>query len=121
MEDGRIAKDLLYRELELGSRLSYVRFSDVCKREMLATGLPTDNWELIAVDRVKWKTTCRQAFRAGEKKLKAGADIKIAKRKAAARVAASARAASGFICGGCGRVCRLLIGFHHQGKCSQVR
>ena len=121
MKDGRIVKDLLYGgtgtwvEAELRTLQGYLQ------ERMLATGLPTDNWELIAVDRVKWKTTCRQAFRAIEKKLKAGADIKIAKRKAAARVAASARAASGFICGGCGRVCRLLIGFRHQRKCSQVR
>ena len=60
MEDGRIPKDLLYGELELRSRpvgRPKLRFGNVCKRDMLATGLPTDNWELLAEDRVKWKTT----------------------------------------------------------------
>ena len=66
-----------------------LRFRDVCKRDMLATGLPANNWELLAEDRVKWKTPCSQALRAGERKLKAEADIKRTKRKEAARVAAS--------------------------------
>ena len=75
-----------------------LRFRDVCKRDMLATGLPANNWELLAEDRVKWKTPCSQALRAGERKLKAEADIKRTKRKEAARVAASVPAESEYIC-----------------------
>ena len=89
---------------------------------MLVTSLPADNWELLAEDRDKWKTTCSQALRAGETKLKADIDAKRAKRKAAAKVAASVPAASGYICGDCGRVCRSRIGLvSHQRKCSQMR
>ena len=55
MLDFRVPKDLLRRELEVGSRpvgRPKLRFRDVCKRDMLATGLPTDNWEILAADRV---------------------------------------------------------------------
>ena len=113
MEDGRIPKDLLYGELELGSRpvgRPKLRFGNVCKRDMLATGLPADKWELLAEDRLKWNTAYSQALRAGERKPKAKADIKRAKRMEAARVAASVPAASEYICGGCGRVYRSRIG-----------
>ena len=97
-----------------------IGFREVCKRDMLATALPADNWKLLAEDRVKWQSTCSQLLRAGERKLKAEADVKRAKIKATARVAASAE--SGYICGGCGRVYRPRIGLvSHQRKCSQVR
>ncbi|PFX11860.1 Craniofacial development protein 2 [Stylophora pistillata] len=45
MEDERIPKNLLYGEFESGSRpigRPKLRFKDVCKRDMLATALPTD-------------------------------------------------------------------------------
>ena len=61
MEDGRIPKDLLYGELEFGSRpvgRPKLRFMDVCKRDMLATGLLTDNWETHAADRGDWRSLC---------------------------------------------------------------
>ena len=79
MEEGRIPKDLLNGELGLGSRpvgRPKLRFRDVCKRDMPATGLPTDKWEPRAADRGKWKTMCSQALLAGETKLKAEADAK---------------------------------------------
>ena len=31
-----------------------LRFKNVCKRDMLATGLPTGNWETHAADRGEW-------------------------------------------------------------------
>ena len=57
MEDGRIPKDLLYGELEFGLRpvgRPKLRFKDVCKRDMLASGLPTDSWETHAADWGDW-------------------------------------------------------------------
>ena len=85
MEDGRIPKDLLYGELESGSRpigRPKLRFKDVCKRDMLATGLPTDNWELHAADRSDWRSVCSLALQAGEERLKAEAVDRRAKRGA---------------------------------------
>ena len=65
---------------------------------------------------------CSQALRVGETKLKADADAKRAMRRAAAKAAASAPVASGYICGDCGGVCRSRIELNsHQWKCSQTR
>ena len=79
MVDGRIPKGLLYGELDLGSRRlgrPKLRFKDVCKRDMLVIGLPTNNWESLAVNRSKWKSLCIKALREGEKQLNAEADKK---------------------------------------------
>ena len=125
MGDGRIPKDLLYAELGLESRpvcSPKLHFRDVCKRDMLATGLPTDNWEPLTADRGKRKNMRSQALQAGKTKLKVEADAKRAKRKAVVKLAASTPAASGYICVDCGRVCCLRIGLNsHRRKCSQTR
>ena len=124
MEDGRIPKDLLYGELESGSRpvgRPKLRFKDVCKRDMLATGLPTGNWETHAADRGKWRSMCSRALQVGQTRLKAEADERRAKRKAEAKK--TAPVASDYICGRCGRVCRPRIGLlSRERKCwLQVR
>ena len=120
MEDGRIPKDLLSGELELELRpvrSPKLHFRDGCKRDMLATGLPTDNWGKLTADRGKWKTMCSQALRAGETNLKAESDAKRANRKAVVKLAAS-----GYISGDCSRVCCSRIGLNsYLRKCSQTR
>ena len=126
MEDGRIPKDLLYGELESGSRpigRTKLRFKDVCKRDMLTTGLPTDNWELHAADRSDWRSVCSLALQAGEERLKAEAVDRRAKRRAEMNKATCVPVACVFVCSGCGRVCRSRIGlFSHERKClSQLR
>ena len=121
MRHGGIPKDMLYGEPESGSRpvgRPKQRFKDVCKRDMLATGLPTGNWEIHAADRGKWRSVCSRALHVGETRLKAGADERRAKRKAAVKKTASAPAASDYICGRCGRVCHSRIGLlSHKRKC----
>ena len=109
MEDGRIPKDLLYGELESDSRpigRPKLRFKDVCKRNMLATGLSTDNWESHAADRSDWRSLCSLALQAGEERLKAEAKDRGAKRRAAMSKAACVPEACVFVCSGCGRACR---------------
>ena len=72
-------------ELESGLRpigRPKLRFKDVCKRDMLATGLPTDNWELHAADRSDWRSVCSLAHQAGEERLKSEAINRRAKRRA---------------------------------------
>ena len=119
MEFGRIPKDLLTSELEFGSRLvgrPKLRFKDVCKRDMLATGLPTGNWETHAADCGDLRSVSGRALQVGKARLRA-------KRKAAAKKTASAPAASDYTCGRRCRVCRYRIGLlSHGRKCwSQVR
>lgn len=61
----RCPKNLLFRDPEFGSRpigRPVPRFRDVCKRNMLATGLSVKNWELLTEDRSEWKITCSQAL-----------------------------------------------------------
>lgn len=122
MEDGRIPKVLLYGELGTGSRpigRPKLRFKDVCKRDMLATGLPTVNWETHASDRSDWRAMCSEALRTGEDMLLAEAENRRAKRKIALTSALCAPEASVFACGKCGRACRSRIGlFSHEKKCS---
>ena len=125
MEDGRIPKDHLYGELEFGSRpvgRPKLRFKDVCKRGMLATGVPSGNWETHAADREEWRPVCSRALQVGEARLKAEADEKRAKRKAAAKKTASS-SASEYICGRRSRVCRSRIGLLSRERkyWSQVR
>ena len=77
---------------------------------MLATGLPTGNWETHAADRCEWRSVCSRALQVGEIRLKGEADERRAKRKALAKKSASAPRASDYTCGRCGRVCRSRIG-----------
>ena len=54
MDDGRIPRDLLYSKLATGKLKKgrpHLRFMDVCKRDMKACGIDTDNWEKLAANR----------------------------------------------------------------------
>ncbi|XP_077863023.1 uncharacterized protein LOC144345463 [Saccoglossus kowalevskii] len=61
MDKGRLPKDLLYGQLEEETRpvgRPCLRFSDVCKRDLRATHIDTQSWEITAGDRSTW----RQAY-----------------------------------------------------------
>ena len=93
----------------------------ITNQDMLATGLPTDNWELHAADRCDWR--CSLALQAGEERLKAEAVERRAKRRAEMNKATCVPVVCVFVCSGCGRVCRSRIRlFSHERKClSQLR
>ena len=63
-----------------------LRFKDVCKRDMLAIGLPTNDWKSLAADRNKWKSLCSKVLRDGENQLNADADKKRKRTKGDPRV-----------------------------------
>ncbi|XP_019622342.1 PREDICTED: PHD finger protein 12-like [Branchiostoma belcheri] len=58
MGKGRIPKDLLYGQLESGSRpvgRPHLRYRDVCKRDLASAGISVDSWEELALNRSDWK------------------------------------------------------------------
>ena len=78
-DDGRIPKDLLYSELATGKRKKgrpHLRFMDVCKRDMKAYGIDTDNWEKPAANRSTWKSTLFKELSYGEGKMSEQAAVK---------------------------------------------
>ena len=84
MEDGRISKDILNGELDLGRRTTgrpHLRYKDVCVRDMKAVDIDTMSWEGLAADRTKWRIALKQHIKTGEYKLMAAAADKRARRK----------------------------------------
>ncbi|KAK4307313.1 hypothetical protein Pmani_020917 [Petrolisthes manimaculis] len=62
MKDGRIPKDMLYRELATGSKpagRSVLHYKDVCKRDLKAGDINPANWETVAADRNGWRLAVR--------------------------------------------------------------
>ena len=59
----KIPKSLLYSELVVGKRnrgRPKLRFKDVCKRDLKSLNITTDEWELLANDRAKWRLFVRK-------------------------------------------------------------
>ena len=71
-DDKRIPKDVLYGELINGRRNTgrhYLRFKDVCKRDLRALEINVETWERLADSRSLWRGTLREHLKAGEQKL----------------------------------------------------
>ena len=119
MEDGRIPKDLLYGELEIGERARgrpLLRYRDVCKRDMKALDIDVASWETTAADRDAWKLTLKRQLPQGESRWKATVAEKRARRKA--KASEHLHTPSIFICSNCGRDCKARIGLlSHSKKC----
>ena len=56
MADGRIPKDLLYGDLELGGNCPrgrpQLRYKDICKRDLKALGMDLNRWETLISERL---------------------------------------------------------------------
>ena len=66
MEDGRLPKDVLYGELESGSRpvgRPMLRYKDVCKRDMTSAEINPDLWGAAAADHLYWRRVVRTGTR----------------------------------------------------------
>ncbi|KAI8477889.1 hypothetical protein Bbelb_443750 [Branchiostoma belcheri] len=62
MDQDRIPKDLLYGQLERGTRKKgrpHLRYKDVCKRDLRAAHINSESWENIALNRTLWKSTVK--------------------------------------------------------------
>ena len=120
--DGRRAnpQGLAVHELEFCFRpvgRPKLRFKDVYKR--YACYWPANGQlETHAADQGDWRSLCSLALQVGETRLKAEADERRAKRKAAVNTAECVPAAYVFVCNGSGCACRSRIGlFSHEQKC----
>ena len=122
MPDGRIPKDLLYGELATGSRSQgrpYLRFRDVCKRDLKAVGIDTNAWEDLAVNRTTWRNKVSEGLRTAERDRQQAA-IEKRRRRKNSRPEETAPD-SPFCCDSCGRNCHSRIGLHsHSRRCSST-
>ena len=102
-------------------------FKDVCKRDMKAVIMDTDNLEALATNRVKWKQVVSEAVRKGELSFQTAADDKRKKRKSRTSSLSQPQPAhiqpdpSAFQCQVCHRICKSRIGLHsHSRRCSST-
>ncbi|XP_063586343.1 uncharacterized protein LOC134763723 [Penaeus indicus] len=123
MDENRIPRALLYSELASGKRnvgRPRLRFVDVCKRDMKACGIDTNNWESHTRDRADWKTVVSDGLSLGENRLREHANSKQTNRNARQHQTTNQpEDAPVFTCGTCGRICKSRIGlFSHHRRCS---
>ena len=70
MEDARIPKDMLYRELCLGTRPTCrpeLRFKDVCKWDMKACDIDTSSWKTAVHNRTTWRKITHDGMKKNDK------------------------------------------------------
>ena len=122
MNDGRMPKDILYGELETGTRPTgrpMLRFKDVCKRDLKAGNGRVDDWEVAASDRVAWRLTVRSCIRTSEQRREEKWDQSKANRKH--RLASAPTVDQSFPCTKCSKICRSRIGLHsHTRRCNST-
>ena len=81
----RLPKDLLYGQLATGTRSTgrpYLRFKDVCKRDLKAAHITVDGWEKLAEDRIRWRSAIKQGCKAAEEERTRNLEEKRQRRKA---------------------------------------
>ena len=69
MEDGRIPKDILHKELAQGKlpiARPHLPFKDEFKRDLVHIKINTNSWKLLAGNRVKWRPTVHEHIMASE-------------------------------------------------------
>ena len=122
MQDGRIPKDILYGELTTGTRQTgrpFLRFKDVCKRDLKFGTIHPADLESTAADRDTWRLTVKSSIQLCERRREDQWEEKRqCRRQRAASVAVLDEADAGFTCSKCNRICRSRIGlFSHSRRC----
>ena len=59
MKDGRLPKDIFYRQLSSAPRpvgCTKLRYKDVLKRDLKALSINTENWEQLALELASWRS-----------------------------------------------------------------
>ncbi|PIK49422.1 hypothetical protein BSL78_13685 [Apostichopus japonicus] len=85
MEEGRIPKNLLYGQLECGSRSKgrpHLRYRDSCKRDLQSANIDINSWEDLASQRSAWRFALKSGINRAEEELVKKRASKREKRKA---------------------------------------
>ena len=119
MGKGRIPKDLLYGELEKGTRKTgcpLLRFKDICKRDMKSAAIDIESWELMVEDRSTWRHLVKEGIRHAENTRNMR---QVEKRNIRKAMGTKALPSTIFKCERCDKDCHSKIGlFSHQRCCS---
>ena len=69
MGKGRIPKDLLYGELENGTRKTgcpLICSKNVCKRDMKSAAIDIESWEVMVKDHSTWRHLVKEGIKHAE-------------------------------------------------------
>lgn len=119
MEDGCIAKDLLYGELASGRRPTgkQLRFKNACKCDLKQMNIDINTWEAAAADRSAWRCKVRKGLQQFQDELKRQAEENRLQRSSRPL---SDTPASVFICARRSRDCHSRVNLHcHSRRCIQ--
>ena len=121
MDDGRLPKDIMYGQLENGTRKRgrpRLRFKDACKRDMKSCGIDHDSWETEATDRDSWRQTVKGGTQSADRQRHQQRAEKRARHREAA--SASLDRQTQFVCSKCRRDCHSRIGLYsHNRTCNR--
>ncbi|PIK34998.1 hypothetical protein BSL78_28183 [Apostichopus japonicus] len=121
MDKGRIPKDLLYGQLECGTRSTgrpQLRFKESCKRDLLSAHMDINTWEDIVVDRPSWRHEVKQGIDRAEQDRREQQDLKRQRRKESS---SSSKEDTIHVCTDCAKDCHSRIGLYsHRRRCSKV-
>ena len=119
MPEGRIPRDLLYRELASGKRPTgrpQLRYCNVVKHDMKAVGINTESWESLVANRSKWRGALTIQLKVGEEKLTQADTDRWACRKLNG---SSKKTETEHKCNFCNRDCHSRISLYsHRRQCS---
>ena len=113
MPDERLPKKILYGELQVEKRShggQKMRYKDTLKASLKDFNIPTESWEQIAQDRIKWRGLIRRGADKYETKRISEAEQKRAQRKARATASPTELSSSDLSCSICNRQFKAKIG-----------
>ena len=112
MPEERLAKKILYGQLEMGKRShggQKKRYKDTHKASLKDFNIPAESWEQFAQDRAKWRGLIRRGASEYEAKRISEAKQKRAKRKVRAKASPTELSCSDLCCSICNRQFRASI------------
>lgn len=117
MQDSRIPKNILYGELEIGTRATgrpLLNYRDVLKRDLRTANIDLQTWEESAKDRTSWRRIVHAGLSASEEKRATDSLERRKKRKDKSQT--EGHATSAYRCHGCSKDCHSRIGLLSHGR-----